>query len=173
MLYFPEGSRDAFPVSIAGEFGRGRVVYLGAGIDAALFSYAFPYQRRLLAQSTRWAANSEPPIAVDAPMCVQSTFWNKPDGRVIVHLWNGLMTTADHGAQETEVPLREESIAIHGIVMRVRRPGLRRARLEPEGIELQIQRTEDASIIPIPPIAIHSAVVLEWETSHIKDASGN
>lgn len=173
MLYFPEGSRDAFPVSIAGEFGRGRVVYLGAGVDAALFSYAFPYQRRLLARSTRWAANSDPPIAVDAPMCVQSTFWNKPDGRVIVHLWNGLMTTADHGAQETEVPLREESISIHGMVMRVRRPGLRSARLEPEGIELPIQRADDASTIQIPPIAIHSAVVLEWETSPPKNASGN
>ncbi|MEI8211180.1 MAG: alpha-amylase family protein [Planctomycetota bacterium] len=161
MLYFPEGSRDAFPAAATGEYGEGRVVYLAAGLDAALFSYGFPYQRVLLARATRWAAKTDYPISVVAPMCVQSTFWKKSDGRIVVHLWNGINTTSDHGQQDAEVPLREESIPIHGIRINVHRGSVDRARIEPQGIALPIQHQEGMTILELPPIEVHSAVVLE------------
>ncbi len=116
ILYFPEGNPKPFPCAATGSYGEGRVVYLGAGLDAANFTYAYPYHRVLLSQAVRWAAKEPCPIQVKAPMCVQSTFWRQKSGRgrQIVHLWNGLNTTADHGLQDVETPLREEAVPIHG-----------------------------------------------------------
>jgi hypothetical protein len=94
-------------------------------------------------------------------MCVQSTFWKKSDGRIVVHLWNGINTTSDHGQQDAEVPLREESIPIHGIRIIVHRGSVDRARIEPQGIALPIQHQEGMTILELPPIEVHSAVVLE------------
>ncbi len=161
VLYFPEGSRDAFPVVATGEHGQGRVVYFAAGVDAALFSYAFPYQRVIISTATKWAARTPYPITVKAPMCVQSTFWKKPDGRLIIHLWNGLNTTSDHGQQDVETPLREESVAIHGIQLRVESLAFRTARCEPDGTVLQVRQDGDCQVIDVPPVSIHSAIVLE------------
>ncbi len=56
LMYFPEGSREPFPAVAVGEFGKGRVVYFAAGVDAALYSYAFPYQRVILSRAVQWAA---------------------------------------------------------------------------------------------------------------------
>ncbi len=101
ILYFPEGSREPFPVAATGTFGKGRVVYFACGMDSAMFNYAFPYQRIVLSQAVRWSATQPFPIQAKAPMCVQSTFWNQ-DNRTIIHLWNGLNTTSDHGLQESK-----------------------------------------------------------------------
>jgi hypothetical protein len=161
VMYFPEGSGEPFPAVAVGEFGQGRVVYLAAGIDAALFSYAFPYQRVMLSKAVRWAAGSDYPIEVKAPMCVQSTFWKQDGKRLIVHLWNGLNTSSDHGQQDAEVPLREEAIAVHGIELRVKGLKFARARCEPDGIPLDPRIDGEATVYALPPLAIHTAVILE------------
>jgi hypothetical protein len=77
ILYFPEGRREAFPCALTGEHGAGHVVYFAGGVHAAYFSYGYPYQRLLLAQAARWAARETCPVSVQAPMCVQSTFWKQ------------------------------------------------------------------------------------------------
>lgn len=162
-MYFPEGSREPFPAGAVGTYGKGRVAYLAAGIDAAMFSYAFPYQRIMLSRLVRWSAGEEYGINVKAPMCIQSTFWKQPDKRLIVHLWNGLNTTSDHGLQDVETPLREEAVAVAGIEVRVRHRTIKRAHLEPEGIELVPTPSNEELLYNLPPIAIHSALVLELE----------
>lgn len=161
LMYFPEGSREPFPAAGYGEFGKGRVVYFAAGVDSALYSYAFPYQRIMLADATRWAARDPFPIQVKAPMCVQSTFWTQNQERTIIHLWNGLNSAADHGAQEVETPLREEIVPIHGIEIMIEGNSFRRARFEPEGMELKLESEGNSTRIRIPPLEIHGAVVLE------------
>ena len=161
IMYFPEGSRDAFPAVAYGEHGQGRVVYFGGGVDAALFNYAFPYQRVILSKAVTWAAQEPYGIAVKAPMCVQSTFWKKPDGSLIVHLWNGLNTTSDHGLQDVEVPLREEAVAIHGIELRFKGLRFQSIRCEPEGIALESKQDGEETIVRVPPVSIHSAIVLK------------
>lgn len=159
VLYFPEG-REPFPCAATGEHGKGRVVYLAAGVDAAYFSYGFPYQRVMLAQAVKWSAREAYPIEIKAPMCVHSTFW-KQGPRTIIHLWNGLNTTSDHGAQEVETPLREEAVPIHGIEVRLRGLKSSAARCEPESVALEQVQDGDITVLRIPPLAIHSAVVLE------------
>ena len=109
------------PPRWCGNFGDGRVVYLAAAIDAALWSYAYPYQRRMLAQALTWAAGGPFAISVAAPMCVQATFFTqteKDSRRLVLHLFNGINTTANHGLPVSDVPLREETVPIHGITVR-------------------------------------------------------
>jgi hypothetical protein len=161
VLYFPEGSREAFPAAAVGEFGQGRVVYFAAGIDAALYSYAFPYQRVMLSRAVRWAAREDYFIQVKAPMCVQSTFWKQDGARLIVHLWNGLNTTSDHGRQDVETPLREEAVPIHGIEIRLQGRPVTRARCEPAGTNLELHVDRGTTVVQVPPLSIHSAVVLD------------
>jgi Trehalose utilisation len=161
VMFFPEGSREPFPVVATGQYGKGRVVYFAAGVDSAYFNYGFPYQRIMLGRALRWAAREHYPIEVKAPMCVQSTFWKQQNGRLIVHLWNGLNSTSDHGLQEVETPLREESIPIHGIELRTKLPPYRAVRCEPQGIDIPTRIQGDTTIYAIPPVDIHSAIVIE------------
>ncbi|MFO1063356.1 MAG: alpha-amylase family protein [Pirellulales bacterium] len=161
VLYFPEGSRDAYPAVAYGEHGRGRVVYFAGGVDAAMFNYSFPYQRVMLSRAMQWAAREPYAIQVKAPMCVQSTFWKKEDGRMIVHLWNGINSTSDHGLQEAEVPLREEPIVIHDIRIEVSGVGFQRTHAEPEGIDLKTEVIAGKKVIHVPPLSVHTAIVLE------------
>ncbi|MFN0127812.1 MAG: ThuA domain-containing protein [Verrucomicrobiales bacterium] len=167
ILYFPEGSRDPFPCALTGEQGAGRVVYFAGGVDAAYFSYAYPYQRLLLAQAVRWAARDPFRARVRAPMCVQSTFWRQagPDGpRLVIHLWNGLNTTSDHGLQEVETPLREESVPIHGIKIHLNDPPAGPVTVQPENIRCDPIQENGAWTLSIPPVAVHSAVVIPIDT---------
>src|SRR5204863_9867686 len=74
----PERTDGSLPAGIVRNFGKGRVVYLAAGIDATLWSYAYPYQRRLLTRAVEWAARQPAPVTVQAPMCVQATYFTQP-----------------------------------------------------------------------------------------------
>ncbi len=161
VMYFPEGSREPFPAVALGEYGKGRVVYFAAGIDAAHFSYAFPYQRVMLSRAVQWAAKKSYPVEVIAPMCVQSTFWRQQGNRLIVHLWNGINSTSDHGLQDVETPLREESIAIHGIQLKVDGIEMKSAKWEPERTDIPFRKQGDLLIYEIPPLLVHGAVVFE------------
>lgn len=163
-----EGSAEnPLPAMVARRFGQGRVVYLAACIDAALWSYAYPYQRRLLAHAIRWAAGTPPPIEVQAPMSVQTTFYHQTDPqgtRIIIHLFNGLNTTAHHGHPATDVPLREEIIPIHDVEVRLRHPQLpmpKSVHWEPDGEALKFATTEKQTTILVPRLELHGMVVVE------------
>jgi hypothetical protein len=163
----PEGGSAASPALIARSFGRGKVIYLAAALDAALWSYSFPYQRRMLARAVEWAATAPPDIRVIAPMCVQATFFEQShEGRprLVVHLFNNVNTTAHHGLPAAEAPLREETIPIAGIRVEFHNHSLQRCRVEPEGVEVPLRA--DAArpgvlLADVPALARHSLVVAE------------
>jgi hypothetical protein len=158
------GAGPALPAVIARRFGRGRVVYLAAGLDAALWSYAYPYQRRLLARALEWAAGSPPPVAVEAPMAVQATFFEQADGegrRVVVHLFNGIDTAAHHGLPGQDVPLREESVPVHGIRVRFEGPAPSRFHVEPGGLSPAVRREGTTTVVEVPPLEVHAMLVGE------------
>ncbi|MBI1902222.1 MAG: hypothetical protein HYS13_14065 [Planctomycetia bacterium] len=157
-------SHAALPAAIARTCGKGRVVYLAAGIDAALWSYAYPYQRRLLARAIAWAAGEPLPISVEAPMCVQATFFEQSDGprrRTIIHFFNGLNTAAGHGLPATEVPLREETVPVHGVRVRFAGEAPKKLHVEPGGETPKITRAGDATIVELPPLPLHYLLVVE------------
>lgn len=163
MIMFPEGL-DPIPAVVMGNFGNGRVVYMAAGFDAANYSYCYPYQRIVMAQAIRWAASEPPPIEVKAPMCIQSTVFRQKDSageRLVVHLFNGINSTSDHGHPEVDVPLREESVPVAGIKVRFRNLTPKLVHLEPDGQELAMVTRGEWTEVSVPPLAIHAMVVAE------------
>ena len=163
--FAPEGAAKAsLPAIVVRKFGKGRVVFFAAGVDAALWSYAYPYQRRLLAQAIRSAAREPFPIQVEAPQCVGATFFEQDAAsgrRTVIHLFNGLNTAGGHGLPQADVPLREETVPIHGIQVRFegRRPG--RLHVEPGGIVPPARQDRGAMVVEMPPLAIHLMLVAE------------
>lgn len=158
----PEGGGPAsLPGLIARKYGKGRVVYLAAGVDHALWSYAYPYQRVLLAKALAWAAAKPPPIEILAPMCVQATFWHQTVGdrrRLAIQFFNGLNTTANHGAPAIDVPLREETVPISGIKVRLAGMESIQARWQPADIWIRANAGQSVSL---PQLDRHGILILE------------
>jgi hypothetical protein len=166
MWMTPEGNDKPYlPAAVVRSYGKGRVVYLAAAVDAAMWSYAYPYQRRLMARALEWAASKPAPVSVAAPMCVQATYFkqSEKDGRrLIVHLFNGMNTTANHGKPGLDVPLREEVIPIHGIQIRFTDKAPKSFHLEPGNRPVQVRREGNAAVVTLPPLEIHAMLVGEF-----------
>ena len=154
---------DTVPAILTHPFGKGRVVYFAAGIDAANYNYAYPFHRVLLRNAIDWAAASPAPIAVEAPMCVHAvtTRQAKNGERLVVQLFNDVNTTANHARPDDDIPLREETLPIHNIRVTFRGYKLDRIHLEPGGVELEKQTQGTEIIVTVPQLAIHTMVVAE------------
>lgn len=160
----PKGAdQPALPAIVSHTFGKGRVIYFAAGVDAGYYAYPYPYERLLVAGALRWVARAAPTIAVEAPMCVQSTFFRQSLGgeRLVVHLYSDLNTTGGHAKPDDDVPLREEVVPIHGIRVRFTGYSISRAHLEPGGLELKTEEVEGGVMVTVPRLDIHSMVVAE------------
>jgi hypothetical protein len=160
----PEGAKAPLPAAVLRRFGAGRVAYFPAGVDSALWAYAYPYQRRLLARAIEWAARVPAPVSVRAPMCVQATYFTQPlkEGRrVVVHLFNGVNTTANHGLPAADVPLREEVVPVHGIEVRFHTDAPKRFRGEPGGRAVKVRNDGGTTVVEVPPVQVHLMLVGE------------
>ncbi|HEV3118654.1 MAG TPA: alpha-amylase family protein [Gemmataceae bacterium] len=166
MWLSPDGAdRTPLPGAVLRSFGKGKVVYLAAALDAALWSYAYPYQRRLLVRAIEWAARQPAEVSITAPMCVQAGYFLQSDKvgrRLIVHLFNGMNTTANHGLPATDVPLREEVVPIHGMEVRFPREAPRSFRLQPGDRTVEVRRAGTATVVAIPPLVLHAMLVGEY-----------
>jgi hypothetical protein len=156
-----------FPAVVARTHGKGRAVYLAAGFDSAYYLYPYPYQRLILRHAIDWAADSPPPVVVEAPMCVHATVMRQSRGggqRLIVHLFSDLNTTAHHALPVDDVPLREEVVPIPDIRVTFA-PGyrFRRVHLEPEGKNLEVTTTPAGTRVTVPRLEVHTMVVAELE----------
>lgn len=155
----------ASPAIVARSVGRGRVVYLAAGVDVALWSYAYPYERLLLNRAMTWAAGGQPPITIEAPRCVETTFYRRPgengSEQTVIHFLNNVHTTAGHGHPATDVPLREESIPISGIRVTFHGHSPARFHVEPGGVTPVVTREGDSTVVELGTLQIHSMLVGE------------
>lgn len=160
-----DGSSMVMPAIVLRNHGKGRVVYMATALDAALWSYAYPYQREVLANAIRYVASRPPPFEVEAPMCVHATFFEQSTGqgtRTIIHLFNGLSTSAGHGLPASEVPLREESVPIAGITVKVRdQKEPLKVQVQPGNLAAEVLKKGDTWTIRVPPLTTHQMVVLE------------
>lgn len=167
----PDGSNGvaqpgvSLPGAVVRAFGKGRVVYFAAAVDAALYSYAYPYQRMLLARAVTWAAGELPPVRVAAPRCVQTTFYERSlpgdKKQLVIHLMNNVNTTADLGAPANDVPLREESVAIHDIRVSVTGQQYGRWHVEPDELKVRVERTSEGVMLQLPPLDVHAMLIGE------------
>lgn len=155
-----------FPGIVTHTYGKGRVVYFAAGMDAAYYQYSYPYQRLMLRNAIEWAASEPPPIRVQAPMCVHATFMRQTKAgreRLIVHLFNDINTTAQHALPVDDVPLREEVLPIHDIPVTFdARYRFRSVRLQPDGLELPMKPMPDGRFtVTVPRLDVHAMIVGE------------
>ena len=123
-----------------------------AGLDASVGAH----------RALEWAADAPFPISVTAPMCVQSTFFTQRDKdgrRVVIHFFNGGNTTANHGLPATDVPLREEVVAVHGIRVRFEGEIPKAFHVEPGNLVPRVTREDKAAVVELPPLEIHSMLV--------------
>ena len=160
----PEGSSQLLPAIVVQTYGKGRVVYLAACADAAMYSYAYPYQRRILARASAWSAREQPGVHVSAPLCVQATFFHQEDKkgkRLLIHLFNGVNTAGNHGLPAMDVPLREETIPIHGIKVRIAGKSPKAIDLEPENKLTKVTKNDNSTEVELPPLELHMILVLE------------
>ncbi len=161
----PEGWAGApLPAAVLRSFGKGRVAYFAAALDAGLWSHAYPYQRLLLARALEWAAGVAPPVEVVAPLCVQASYFVQTDRagrRLVIHLFNGVNTAAGHGLPAAEVPLREEVLPIHGIRVLFRGEAPKSLRCEPGGKVVPLRREGAVTVGEAPPLEVHAMLVGE------------
>lgn len=155
------------PFLVLSRRGKGRTAYFAADVGQSYFSAPYQYERKLLANTMVWAAGEQgPPIVVEAPMCVQATFYQQAEGsRQIVHLLNELNTTANRALPEGDTSMREEIVPIEGIRVTFRDGGVRKATLQPEGIDLPVEKTPAGARVTVPRLGLHSMVVAELSKS--------
>ena len=129
-------------------------------------SYPYPYERRVIAAAIDWAAgDARPPVEVEAPMCVHATVRRQrhADGtRLVVHLFNDVNTAGGHALGTDDVPLREETLPVHGIRVTFRAgTRLPQVRLEPGGETLEVHDAEGGPSVTVPRLDVHALVVAE------------
>ncbi len=165
---WPHGGdeKDASPAIVGHRYGEGTTVFFAAGLDAGYYRYSYPYQRRLLASLIRTAAGGEElPVEITAPMCVHATVFRQEhqgQQKLIVHLFNDVNTTAQHGLPDDDVPLREETIPIHDIRINLFNYQPVSAMEVPSMQWLPVgTRRGDIHAITVPRLDVHSMIVIE------------
>ena len=80
--------------------------------------------------------------------------------RFILHFFNGLNTTANHGLPAVDVPLREETVPIHGIRVNLGNQAFRQVFVEP-GHRVPKVVDPNGPVLELPPLEIHQMLVLD------------
>lgn len=84
------------PCMVAGQFGRGRVVYISGDFTSFYVSHSMHDLRRLFGRMLEWAAPA--PVRVVAPKCVEMSVVRQPGRRhLIVHLLNAAVYAKTNG----------------------------------------------------------------------------
>jgi hypothetical protein len=98
-------------------------------------------------------------------MCVQATYFIQKDAgrrRVVVHLFNGVSTTASHGLPATEAPLREEVIPVHGMEVTFSGETPKEFHCEPGNRAVEVRREGASVVVRVPVLEVHAMLVGEY-----------
>ncbi len=152
-----------WPFMVLNQPQKGRSVYFAADIGQAYFLAPYQYQRRLISNSVRWAAQqNQPPVQVTAPLCVQAAFYTQNKGkRTVVHLLNEVNTSANRAIPENNPPQREETLPIAGIRVAFRGQKVTSAFAEPGHLPLTLRPIEHGVEVMLPQLDVHAMVVAE------------
>lgn len=162
---------SVYPTVAVNQYGKGRVAYLPAKVDAQYAINAHPWTRRLIKQALAWAARTRMPIELDAPMSVEINIHRriKPE-RLIIHLVNfqsaaSRTMTPFAGSETTCNYLVEEILPVFDLKLRISPELSGRAKeiyLVPGRIPLNSHKDKQGWLeIAIPRVDIHAMVVLE------------
>ena len=129
------------------------------------FVVPFTHERPWLTQAIRWVAGqSQPPVTVQAPKCVQATFYSQEKPRrIIVHLLNEINTTGNRALPENNPPAREEIVPLAGIKVHFRQSEIKSLFQEPGHVKLPMTRVGGGVETVVPKLDLHTMVVAELE----------
>lgn len=157
---YPPQEVTNHPGIVAHTYGKGRVVYFPAPIDAVYGEYGHPDYRNLLVNAVRWAANAPVPVEVEAPLTVEAISWHQGGGEgLVVHLLN---RTAAGNARAVSA-IVQEVIPVHDVVVRVQsgQPWTK-ASLQPSGAVLPLETSSSGmATVTVPRLDIHEMLVFE------------
>jgi hypothetical protein len=145
-----------WPALVLNTFGKGRVVYMPQQMGDCYQDYGHPDNRALLADAVRWAAGGPPPVELEGPATVEMVPWGQGGGKRIVHLVN--RTSA--GPMRTKGSVITECIPVHNLKL-VFADRLRHARLEPDGLALEVRPCGVHWETTVPRLDIHGMVIVE------------
>ncbi len=151
------------PFLLLSEHGKGRVAYFTAAVDQSYFVIPYQYQRPLLVNTVQWAVHDRKPLVeVEAPMCVQTTYYEQKDkNRLVIHLLNETNTTADRALPESNSSMREEILLIRGNRLTLHGIQPKRITWEPDGMPLEVVTDEGERQVVLPELGLHGMVVVE------------
>jgi uncharacterized membrane protein len=158
-----ESTSASTPFLLASDFGKGRVAYFAADVGQAYFVMPFTHERPWLSQAMQWVAgDKQPPVSVQAPKCVQSTFFQQEKPRrFIVHLLNEINTTGGRALPYNNPPAREEVVPIMDIRVLFPAGLVKSAFEEPGHRELLTVHTGAYAQVTVPKLALHTMVVAQ------------
>lgn len=145
-----------YPAFVLNTFGKGRVVYMPQQMGDCYQDYGHPDYRALLADAVRWAAGKAPPVELEAPFTVEMVVWGQGNGKRIVHLVN--RTAA--GPMRTKGSVITECIPVHDLRLTFAEQ-VRSARLEPQGLGLEVHPRDGRWEVHLPRLDVHGMVIVE------------
>ena len=150
-----------WPLLVLNQPGQGKSVYFAADMGQAYFIAPYQYQRRLLSNAVKWAAGvNQPPVRVEAPLCVQAAFYTQQEGRrTVVHLLNEANTSANRALPFNNPSEREETLPVFDIKVTFHGPAVARVFQEPEHLPLPLRKVGDGVEVTVPRLEVHSMVV--------------
>jgi hypothetical protein len=164
LRWYQPASGARYPAVVANSVGSGRVAYLAAALDKAMYTYPDAFMRRVLVNAVKWAANENPPVEVDGPLALITTVRRQPaEGRTIVHLLNSNSSRGQHsmGYEDKDQWVnREEVLPLIDIKVICRVAGVKSARLQPENINLPLTPVAGGGVqVSVPRVDMYSMVV--------------
>jgi len=159
----PPSKETAYPAIVAGNYGKGRVVYFASPLEQVIHSKAYPYAEKLLANAIRWAGG-EPPVTAKAPVSVELTAFKQPaKNRIVVHLVN-FQSQPGRSLPEGPIGVFSEVIPVHNLEVTIKVPDSKKVKdvyLAPEREKALFRSIDGGVTVSIPEVKIHRMVVLE------------
>lgn len=135
--------------------GKGRVVYFCGDIGRCYWDYLLIDERRMMANSVRWALGEQDTVRVTTPGLVDVTLWENEEG-LMVHLVNLTTVHAMRGPAETVLPLSDVTVEVRKDLL----PSVKIKGLENEKVEITGESGEYVKIT-IPMLKLHEVIVFE------------
>jgi len=166
----PSNEETGFVGPVVHRYGKGRVVYFPGDVGTIYYHFGQPEYRRMLANAVLWAANAEPPLAVEAPTSVDATiFKQEREKRLVTHLVNFQSQTGRafpfNPVSNGHVgPYIEDVLPVYDIKVKVRVPKSARVKavyLAPEREPAKYTREGNYVVLTVPKVYIHRMVVVE------------
>ena len=153
----PAGIVSDFPAISVNTYGKGTCLYFAVPVSKAYGETNHYWLRRIFNNVLNSYIKDRPFTAAASPT-VEVNMMRRGDRRFL-HLINFQNNHSTYKTKANYDPI-EYINPVHGIEIEVRDPGIREAILQPEGVALELKRTENGTAFTVPRLDIYCVVEL-------------